>query len=47
LPAATCEALGYAFREMLNNAIEHGCKLDPQLSSPAPAERNVYRYEMY
>ncbi len=30
LPAAMSEALGYAFREMLNNAIEHGCKLDPQ-----------------
>lgn len=28
LPPATGEALGYAFREMLNNAIEHGCKLD-------------------
>jgi CheY-like chemotaxis protein/anti-sigma regulatory factor (Ser/Thr protein kinase) len=30
LPKATGEALGYAFREMLNNAIEHGCKLDLQ-----------------
>jgi CheY-like chemotaxis protein len=29
LPAETCEAIDYAFREMLNNAIEHGCKLDP------------------
>ncbi len=25
----TREALTYAFREMLNNALEHGCKLDP------------------
>lgn len=30
LAPATCEALCYAFREMLNNAIEHGCKLDPR-----------------
>ena len=30
LPAETREAIAYAFREMLNNAIEHGGKLDPQ-----------------
>ncbi len=29
LPEATREAMAYAFREMLNNAIEHGGKLDP------------------
>ena len=30
LSQPACEAIGYAFREMLNNAIEHGCKLNPQ-----------------
>jgi CheY-like chemotaxis protein/anti-sigma regulatory factor (Ser/Thr protein kinase) len=29
LPEETREAMAYAFREMLNNAIEHGGKLDP------------------
>jgi CheY-like chemotaxis protein/anti-sigma regulatory factor (Ser/Thr protein kinase) len=29
LPENTREAMAYAFREMLNNAIEHGGKLDP------------------
>lgn len=29
LPEDTREAMAYAFREMLNNAIEHGGKLDP------------------
>jgi CheY-like chemotaxis protein/anti-sigma regulatory factor (Ser/Thr protein kinase) len=29
LPEDTREAIAYAFREMLNNAIEHGGKLDP------------------
>jgi len=29
LPEETREAIAYAFREMLNNAIEHGGKLDP------------------
>jgi CheY-like chemotaxis protein len=29
LPSDTREAIAYAFREMLNNAIEHGGKLDP------------------
>lgn len=29
LPETTREAIAYAFREMLNNAIEHGGKLDP------------------
>jgi CheY-like chemotaxis protein len=29
LPEQTREAIAYAFREMLNNAIEHGGKLDP------------------
>ncbi|HEX5082483.1 MAG TPA: response regulator [Blastocatellia bacterium] len=29
LPDDTREAIAYAFREMLNNAIEHGGKLDP------------------
>ena len=29
LPENTREAIAYAFREMLNNAIEHGGKLDP------------------
>lgn len=29
LPEETCEGIVYAFREMLNNAIEHGGKLDP------------------
>ncbi|HZN10905.1 MAG TPA: response regulator [Blastocatellia bacterium] len=29
LPTETREAIAYAFREMLNNAIEHGGKLDP------------------
>ncbi len=29
LPEETCEGMAYAFREMLNNAIEHGGKLDP------------------
>ncbi len=29
LPEDTSEAIAYAFREMLNNAIEHGGKLDP------------------
>lgn len=29
LPQDTREAVSYAFREMLNNAIEHGGKLDP------------------
>jgi CheY-like chemotaxis protein/anti-sigma regulatory factor (Ser/Thr protein kinase) len=29
LPQETREAIAYAFREMLNNAIEHGGKLDP------------------
>lgn len=28
LPSQTCEAIEFAFREMLNNAIEHGCHLD-------------------
>jgi CheY-like chemotaxis protein len=30
LPEDTREAMAYAFREMLNNAIEHGGKLDPE-----------------
>ena len=30
LPEDTREAIAYAFREMLNNAIEHGGKLDPK-----------------
>jgi CheY-like chemotaxis protein/anti-sigma regulatory factor (Ser/Thr protein kinase) len=29
LPEETRDAMAYAFREMLNNAIEHGGKLDP------------------
>lgn len=29
LPEVTREAIAYAFREMLNNAIEHGGRLDP------------------
>lgn len=29
LPEETREAMAYAFREMINNAIEHGGKLDP------------------
>ncbi|HZS07149.1 MAG TPA: response regulator [Blastocatellia bacterium] len=29
LPPQTYESIAYAFREMLNNAIEHGGKLDP------------------
>ena len=29
IPEQTREAIAYAFREMLNNAIEHGGKLDP------------------
>jgi DNA-binding response OmpR family regulator len=29
MPEDTREAIAYAFREMLNNAIEHGGKLDP------------------
>ncbi|MBL8190025.1 MAG: response regulator [Acidobacteria bacterium] len=32
LPEDTREAMAYAFREMLNNAIEHGGKLDPTKS---------------
>ncbi len=32
LPEETREAMAYAFREMLNNAIEHGGKLDPSKS---------------
>jgi CheY-like chemotaxis protein/anti-sigma regulatory factor (Ser/Thr protein kinase) len=32
LPEETREAMAYAFREMLNNAIEHGGKLDPTKS---------------
>jgi CheY-like chemotaxis protein/anti-sigma regulatory factor (Ser/Thr protein kinase) len=32
LPEETREAMAYAFREMLNNAIEHGGKLDPDKS---------------
>jgi len=32
LPEDTREAMAYAFREMLNNAIEHGGKLDPAKS---------------
>lgn len=32
LPEETREAMAYAFREMLNNAIEHGGKLDPAKS---------------
>jgi CheY-like chemotaxis protein/anti-sigma regulatory factor (Ser/Thr protein kinase) len=32
LPEDTREAMAYAFREMLNNAIEHGGKLDPNKS---------------
>ena len=32
LPEETRDAMAYAFREMLNNAIEHGGKLDPTQS---------------
>jgi anti-sigma regulatory factor (Ser/Thr protein kinase) len=32
LPEETREGMAYAFREMLNNAIEHGGKLDPTKS---------------
>lgn len=30
VPPETAEAISYAFSEMLSNAIEHGCKLDPE-----------------
>ena len=29
LPRETGEALSYAFREMISNAVEYGCRLDP------------------
>ena len=29
LPREVHEAISYAFREMLSNAVEHGCRLDP------------------
>lgn len=30
LPSEICEAISYAFREMLSNAVEYGGRLDPQ-----------------
>jgi len=30
VPPEVAEAISYAFSEMLSNAIEHGCKLDPE-----------------